>query len=198
MVLYQNRYRIESSRSQNFNYASNGAYFITICTKDRKRFLGKIIKLKNCLVPQIQLSKIGSIVRKCWLAIPDYFPFVILDEFIIMPNHIHGIIIINHGDDCLNIVETGFKPVSTEFCVSTIMKKINNQNKFGPQSKNLPSIIRGFKIGVTKYCRRNTNIWNIWQSRFYDRIIRNEQELNRIRKYIVENPQCWKRDRNNI
>ncbi len=124
-----------------------------------------------------------------------------------MPNHIHGIIIINHnrnrknGDDGNCIYDNGKDGFEhcrdAKSCVSTV-KKINNQNKFGPQSKNLSSIIRGFKIGVTKYCRKNTKIGNVWQPRFYDRIIRNEKELNRIRKYIVENPKEWKRDRNNV
>ena len=92
-----------------------------------------------------------------------------------MPNHVHGVIVIDHGNNGRD----------AKSCVSTAKQKITkNQNKFGPQSKNLSSIIRGFKIGVTKYCRRNTNIWNIWQPRFYDRIIRNEQELNRIRKWF--------------
>jgi len=70
----------------------------------------------------------------------------------------------------------------------------NSNNKFSPQSRNLASVIRGFKIGVTKYIRKNTDIHDIWQSRFYDHIIRNESELKSISYYIINNPKNWKRD----
>jgi len=223
-MLYRNRYRIESSRSQNFNYASNGAYFITICTKDREHFLGKIIKSK------MQLSRMGIIVIKCWFDLPNHYSNCILDEFIIMPNHVHGVIIIDNGDDCLNIVETGFPArgwspfrVKTclygnnktllkncrdaKSCVSTAKQKIIKRNMAKQKTNPIPTkyhslseMVRAFK---TFSARRINEIQNtpgkpIWQPRFYDRIIRNGQELNRIRKYIVENPKEWKRDRNNV
>ena len=82
------------------------------------------------------------------------------------------------------------------FCVSTTTMAATG-NQFGVQSKNLASIIRGFKIGATKYSRQNTDIYHVWQSRFYDHIIRHENELNRIREYIQNNPLNWEKDRNN-
>ena len=96
-------------------------------------------------------------------------------------NHIHGIIIIDKND----IVETQ----------NIASLRPNKQNKFGAQSKNLASIIRGFKIGVTKYANQN-NIPFRWQPRFYDRIIRTEIELRNIREYIVFNPEKWQEDEN--
>ena len=128
---------------------------------------------------EVKLSEIGKIVKKCWLEIPRHFLFVTLNKFIVRPNHIHGIVIIKNAE-------------TQDFA----FLRMGYKNKFGPQSKNLSSIIRGFKIGVKKYATIN-NINFIWQPRFYDRIIRNEKELNRIIKYIDENPLKWAMDRNN-
>ncbi len=101
-----------------------------------------------------------------------------MDAFIIMPNHIHGIIISD-------------KTVETQNFAS--LQHENNINKFGPQSQNLAAIIRGFKAAVKKYAVINNIIFS-WQPRFYDRIIRNECELFNIRKYIVYNPYKWEDD----
>ena len=139
----------------------------------------------------MQLSKIGKIAEQCWLAIPKHFPFVKLDEWIVMPNHVHGILFFHDRGDGND------RRRDAKFCVSTINAKIKNRNVFGPQSMNLGSVVRGFKIGVTKYARQNLKIDNIWQPRFYDCIIRDELQLNNIRDYIIENPAKWWRDRNN-
>jgi len=183
LKLFKNKYRIESIRLKNYDYSSPGAYFITICARNMEHFFGKIIDGK------MRLSVIGKIVEQCWLKIPKHFSFVKLDEWIIMPNHIHGILFFNdRGNN---------ERRDAKFCVSTINAKTKNGNVFGPQSMNLASVVRGFKIGVTKYVRQNLKIDNIWQPRFYDRIIRDELELNNIRNYIIENPAKWWRDRNN-
>jgi putative transposase len=168
MTLYQNRYRIESTRLPNYNYASDGTYFVTIVTKNRVDFFGKIIQSKEYTIPHMQLSTMGKIVKKCWLDLPNHYPNCILDEFRIMPNHVHGIIIIdNDGNDKMQYEPKTTNKISStnrchrdaKFCVSMANK--NYHNKFGPQTKILSSIIRGFKIGITKYCRQNTKIRNI-------------------------------------
>lgn len=164
-------------RLKDYDYSSDGFYFVTLCTQDREDYFGQIIDCK------MQLSQIGYVAQKCWLEIPGHFPFVKLDEFVVTPNHIHGIIIVI--DNSVGTQNFAFLQIKNEY-----------QNKFGPQSKNLSSIIRGFKIGVTKYAKNN-NIYFAWQSRFHDRIIRDEQELNRIRHYILLNPEKWETDRNN-
>jgi len=124
--------------------------------------------------------------NKYWSEIPVHFPFVQLDEFVIMPNHVHGIIIIN-------------KPVETQNLASLQIQNFaslqsQSKNKFGSQSKNLASIIRGFKIGVTKNARKIQADF-AWQSRFHDHIIRNEDSFNRIQQYILTNPQNWTNDK---
>jgi REP element-mobilizing transposase RayT len=192
MDLFQGKYRNESLRLKNWDYGSNAWYFVTIATKNQEPYFGNI---KN---NEMQHTEIGQIAEKYWCEISIHFPFVILDEFIIMPDHLHGIIIINkNDDDCChyNNVYVG----SQDFANLPDRQKINNtingntinyKNKFGPQSKNLASIIRGFKTGVKKYATM-TNSDFIWQRGYYEHIIRDEQSLSRIRKYIRNNPMKW-------
>jgi len=186
MEKFKNKYTIKSSRLQGYDYSQNGIYFVTICTKGREHFFGEI---ENEIM---NVSDIGKIANQFWQEIPKHFPFVNLDEFIIMPNHVHGIIEINW-----NIID---KPESVEtqnFASLHGVEYKQYKNKFGPQSKNLSSIIRGFKVGVKKYATMN-NVNFAWQSRFYDHIIRNDESLNKIREYVITNPKMWERDRNNL
>lgn len=173
-------------RYKNYDYSRNGFYFVTICTKNKFLFFGDMVDSK------MKLSEIGKIVEKYWLEIPAHFPFVKLDKFVVMPNYIHGIVQI---DNELQNAAFGVGTQNLAF-LRGAPHQCEYQNKFGPQSKNLSSIIRGFKIGVTKFAKNN-NIVFAWQSRFHDRIIRNDDELNRIRKYIIDNPARWELDRNN-
>jgi len=166
MEKFRGKYRIPSARWAAWDYGSNAAYFITICIATRTHDFRQIVKGEMILTP------LGQSATDCWGAIPDHFPFVVLDGFVAMPNHVHGIIIIDKphgGGDC-------------------------GLNKFGPQSKNLASIVRGYKIGVTKFARQH-DIPFKWQARYHDRVIRNVDEYERIRQYIYENPQKWDEDR---
>ena len=164
-------------RRRNYDYSQNGSYFITICTADREMFFGDINDGK------IELSEIGWIAEKFWQEIPSHFLGVNLDEYVIMPNHIHGVIEINKSDP----VGTGHCPVPTV------------GSKFGHVTpKSLSTIVGSYKSIVTKEI--NLHIQNsgfAWQLRFHDRIIRDEGELNRIREYIESNPSNWESDRNN-
>jgi len=165
--LFQDKYRISSIRLSHWDYGSNAAYYITICTKNRVPYFGKV---KDGI---IQLSAIGQIAHQCWADIPLHFPFVILDEYIIMPDHMHGIIIINKENN-----------IGQQHAVNT----------FGPQSQNLASIIRGFKVGVTKGARIINGGFG-WQPRYYEHIIRNENAHNRIVNYIKNNPKNWRKNK---
>jgi len=162
------------NRLKGYDYSQNGWYFVTICTKDREYFFGEIIN------GEIRLSKIGKTAQKFWREITAHFPDVKLDEFIIMPNHIHGIIIIENPT-------VGNK----NFCS---LRKVAWQTKW---ARSLSSVIRGFKIGVKKWCCENNHEYFVWQKSFYDHIIRNEKSLNKIRNYIYYNPARWELDRNN-
>ena len=175
-------------RLPGYNYAQNGFYFVTICTKDHEMFFGNIINA------QMMLSDIGKIVNKYWLEIPRHFPHVKLHEYIIMPNHVYGILEIDWDG-----TRGSFDPnsvVGTQNFVFLRDASHNYENKFGPQSKNLSSIIRGYKMAVKKWAAMN-NIDFAWQPRFRDTIIRNEESLYKIRRYIIYNPLNWELDRNN-
>jgi REP element-mobilizing transposase RayT len=191
MKKYKNKYRIETTRLKNWNYGWNGAYFITICTQNRIHYFGEIENR------EMQLSKIGKMAEKYWYEIPQHFPFVKLGEFVVMPNHIHGIIIIdktNNGET--TVVETqNFASLQQRQQRQQYQPPLS-KNKFGPQSQNLASIIRGYKIGVTKNAKKINPMWK-WQSRYYDHIIRNEKSFQNISNYIINNPLNWNGDKFN-
>ena len=161
MSLFDNKYRIESIRRQDWDYGWNGYYFVTICTKVREPVFGEIIDGK------MDMNNFGIIADTFWKTIPIHFPFVKLDEYIIMPDHVHGIIIIDIG-----------QPVETRQClVSTttpMMVTPPGEKWFrNPGKQNLSSVIGSYKSIVTRTINMeypgNTFAW---QSRFYDRIIR--------------------------
>ena len=140
------------------------------------------------------LSDLGQMLFDEWLKTPDIRPDmnIILDEFVIMPDHFHAIIeICKNPINDKNKFDFGNRR-NTMHGVSTnaINKKIQYKNKFGPQSKNLSSIIRGIKSVITVYSKKTIQEFS-WQPRYFDHIIRTIPELNRIRKYIKENPQNW-------
>jgi REP element-mobilizing transposase RayT len=170
MAKFKNKYRIESSRAQWWDYGSNAAYFITICTNDRIHFFGEIVN------QEMQLTELGKQAEWCWYQIPEHFPFVKLGAFVVMPDHIHGIVIID-------------KPVPVPV-TETQNVASRQKNKFGPQSKNLGSILRGFKIGVTNQSKLICPKFK-WQPLFHDHIIRDKNEYQRIHNYIIANPKNW-------
>ncbi|MGD9489096.1 MAG: transposase [Calditrichaceae bacterium] len=181
---YKNTYRIDSARLRCWDYGWNGAYFVTICTNKRICYFGRVA------CGEMNLSNIGKIANECWWDIPKHFPFVILDAFVVMPNHVHGIIIINKSNDGKNLV------LETQNLASLKQQSKNPGipvNKFGAQSKNLASIIRGYKIGVTKQARIQIREFG-WQPRYYDHIIRDEISYSRMRQYISTNPRRWRED----
>lgn len=164
---YKNKYRIPSARAPWRDYAANGAYFVTIITKNRHHWFGKVAN------GTMELSPVGQIADACWLEIPEHFAFVKLGAHIIMPDHVHGIITIDKPDQDKNPVKL---------------------NKFGPQSQNLASVIRGFKAGVSKYARI-THPEFAWLPRFHDSIIKDEEAFRKISQYIKNNPANWNKKR---
>ena len=181
---FKNRYRNESIRLKNYDYSKEGLYFITICTKGRERFFGKIEK------DEMILSDIGKIVSEEWENSESIRKHIYLDEWVIMPNHIHGIVGIDYGDD-----ET--IPGRDVLSKRPYEGEYKNMSKISPVPNSLSTMIRFFKRMVTVRSKElNSNFG--WQPRFYDHIIRDTSSLNRIRKYIVFNPEMWNRDRNNL
>ena len=161
----------KSIRLKEFDYSNPLWYYVTICTFDRISILGKVADNK------VNLNKFGLIAEKCWKEIPNHFPNSELDYFVIMPNHIHGIIIINCRDKaCLVLTE---------------------KNRFGKSLPgSLPTIIGSFKSAVSKQINelRNNHGKSVWQRNYYEHIIRNEKDLYNIRRYIELNPLKWEID----
>ncbi len=173
--LFKNKYKIKSIRLPHWDYSSCGGYFVTICTKNRECFFGNVSNKK------MKLSQIGEIANKYWNEIPKHYKNVSLDEYILMPNHIHGIV----------IIEQLIPTVETPHCgVSTNTKNPHHKPQWKPNS--LGSIICQFKSITTKHVRSIGSPNFSWQSRFHEHIIRNDNDLNRIRKYIKNNPLKWK------
>jgi putative transposase len=153
------------TRMPRYNYSSSGCYFVTIVTKNKENYLGKIVANK------VVLTNMGEIAKSCWLQIPEHFPNIRLDEFVIMPNHVHGIIVILHKaeDDRFTF------PDSSEIADRSKMK--------------LSKIIQAFKSSVTRMINQDpTSDYFAWQKSFYDHIVHNYKELIQIRRYISENP----------
>ena len=177
MKKYNNKYRIESVRLKNWDYRNNGAYFITINTGNRKHFFGEIIN------SEMQLSPIGEYAENFWMEIPKHFPFVELGNFVVMPNHTHGILIINNTDSVMD--------KSLQCNDST-----GNQyySDISPKSGSISTIIRSYKSVVSKHARLLNPEFN-WQPKFHDHVIRNSESFERIQNYIENNPSNWKEDK---
>lgn len=200
---FKNKYSIDSSRLQGYDYSQNGMYFVTICTKNREECLGSVVD------DRMVLSEMGKIADRFWQEIPKHFPFVNLDVYQIMPNHVHGNIeIINDK----NNVETQFiaSEINQDVMKKDALKCVSTKNNIKPggitglknPSLNLSSlsnVIKWYKGRCAFEIRKQFNpITFAWQSRFYDHIIRSDKSLNKIREYIETNPEMWERDRNNL
>lgn len=186
MDKFKNKYRIPSARLRNWDYSSKGAYFITICTQNRAHLFGEIIEC------EMQLNEIGQLAEKFWMEIPAHFPFVELGNFVVMPNHFHGILIIN--ETIRPPLETPKLGVSTPPTPHpTPIKKNGGKNeKWKPNS--IGSIINQFKRIVTINARK-IHADFAWQSRFHDHVIRDNASFQRIQTYIVNNPLNWNKDK---
>ena len=189
---YRNIYRISSTRLQNWDYGWNAIYFVTICTKDRNHYFGEIADGK------MRLSPVGAIADVLWYELKNHFDDIDTDAFVVMPNHIHGIIAINNmnnGDNNKN-GDNGKNCRDNACVVSTTNHNVTiGQQRFQHQgTKTLSSIVGSYKSAVSRHAHRLGYDF-AWQSRFYDNIIFNDQAMLRIQSYINNNPTNWKEDR---
>ncbi len=233
MTLYKDKYRIESIRLQGYDYSQPGAYFITIVTHNRQCSFGNIID------DEMMLNEFGVLVKNEWLKTGIIRPNIVIDAFVVMPNHLHGILIITGNDDGRGFRGGGGGGRDTLQRVSTTKSDMESDMKsdmksdtgmgtktieqFGKPTKNsIPTIVRLFKSTTTKQINQlrrdtlqrvstpmqrvstpmqrvsTTPKQPLWQRNYYEHIIRNEIELNRIRQYIIDNPKKWKTDENYI
>ncbi len=156
----------KSLRLKNYDYSTTGYYFVTILTEDRKNLFGTI---KN---EKIALNDLGLLANKTWLNIPQHFSNITLDEYAIMPNHIHGL-----------------------FLYSMDEKYKCENNRI---AKSIGTLIQSYKATVTRESRSINLQQNVWQRNYYEHVVRNEEGLNKTREYIKYNPLKWDLDRNNL
>jgi REP element-mobilizing transposase RayT len=152
------------TRLKDFDYSRPGAYFVTICTQAKLPVFGTIINEK------LALNTCGTITESCWLDIPRHYPNARLDEYVIMPNHVHGIIILEYMEPQSDKAPAGLKPAAT--------------------GHPLSEIVRAFKTFSARKVNqlRNSSGNPVWQRNYYEHVIRSELELNQIRDYINNNP----------
>lgn len=203
---FQNKYRTASIRLQNWDYRWTAAYFITICTQNREHYFGEIAD------GEMNLSPIGIIADILWYEIKNHANNVELDAFVVMPNHIHGILILNGGDETMTTVDNTATIAETGHALSLRSSPPRSsspqqpprsspqpptigQQRFQNIGKNsVSSIIGSYKSAVTKHARR-LGFDFAWQRLFYDHIIRDEQSFRRIQNYIINNPIKWDEDK---
>jgi len=161
-----------SIRLPGYDYSQVGAYYATIVTHQRDCLFGEVID------EEMALNDFGKIADECWRAIPDHFPNVDLGAHIIMPNHVHGIIVITDGR-------------------GTIYRAPTQEQFQKPVAGSIPTIVRTFKAAVTRRIGREHNATGIWQRNYYEHIIRDEKDLQSKTDYIEANPSLWDEDDNN-
>ncbi len=218
------RHHRHSIRWTGRDYAQVGVYFVTICTRGHQYLFGQVVG------DAVQLSAAGRVVEECWRQIPLHFPHVALDEFIVMPNHVHGILMIVDPDNCPRAADPDPNPsvganhhspnlpakdgpldgvnvpctcTNQDSLASDAHQRPNvRANDYSPlrvrgTSRTIGSVIRGFKTGVTKWMRKNANVRDVWQRNYFEHVIRNEESLHHIRRYITQNPASWLHDPEN-
>ena len=172
-----------SIRMKGYDYAQVGAYFVTIVTLGRACLFGEIVD--GVMV----LNEYGKIADECWRAIPEHFPNVDLGAHVIMPNHAHGTILIRGVESLLN--------VGAQQCCAPTPDEQDNPHKINVKPGSLGAIIRSFKSAVSYRINKEHHITSIWQRNYYERIIRNEREMDAIWEYIENNPAAWADDDEN-
>ena len=212
MEQFRDKYRVASSRLKGWDYGSNAAYFVTVCTRKKVHHFGNIQNAK------MDKNEVGKIVEHYWYEIPKHFSFISLDAFTVMPNHIHGILIFEKENirnehtrnkshrEGPNLNFTPGNPETPELGVSTYTASIKpddepkNRKQGGKNIKWKPGVLG---VVINQYKRictinaRKTHPDFDWQPRFHDHIIRSKEDHNRIRKYITDNPANWDKDEYN-
>jgi putative transposase len=200
------RHHRRSIRLAHYDYRQNGAYYVTICAHDRECLFGEITD------GMMRPNAFGEIVLDCWAAIPDHFPHVDVDAFVVMPNHVHGIMVIGDYDTGVAKNSTGMKKDSrgmandsTGMACHAPTPLAHAPAESGPQRRfaqpvagSLATILGAFKSTASRRINtlRETPGFTVWHRNYYERIIRNEEMLDKARHYIANNPARWTEDVN--
>lgn len=194
----KNRNR-KSTRLKGYNYTFPGAYFVTLVTFEREPFFGMVTD------GIVVLNPVGEIARKEWQRLCSRFGFIQLDEYVIMPNYVHGIIVIQD----LREIPSGEDGIDVQGAASdaghgrpegNLLHPYENDQPINVITGSLGAIVRAYKSSVTRHINltRYKRDVPIWQKNYYDHIIRDEKDLSRIREYILVNPTNWAQDDENL
>ena len=164
--LYREKYRVHPHRRQGWDYATTGWYFITVNCYAGEMYFGRVEQGKMIL------SELGYAAATAWRAMERVYPVLVIDAWVIMPNHVHFLFAINN-------------PEHRQYLPNAFQRMVPN---------SVSSIMNHFKGRITKYAKRES-ISFAWQPKFYDRIVRSREEFHNIRQYIIDNPQKWESDR---
>ena len=180
-----NLHHRRTMRLPGYDYAQEGAYFITICTHQRACLFGEVTD------GEMALNEIGKIAQDEWLRSATVRAEVVLDAFCVMPNHLHGVVMIRRDVSAAVVGATGRSPLQSE--------RNRVPHACGPGRRSLGALIAGFKAAATRRINeaRSTPGQAIWQRGYYDRIIRDDDELAGITEYVLGNPRSWTADREN-
>jgi putative transposase len=184
----QQKHRRRTIRVQGYDYTQAGAYFITLCTKNRKCLLGKVVN------GMVQLNETGRLVESVWLKTATARPEIELDAYVVMPNHFHAIFFIHESP---GVAGATHRVAPTKNRSAVVGKP---HRAAGPRSRSLGAVMAQFKSLVTKRLNatgQNTDS-GVWQRNYYEHVIRDEDSLHRIRQYIATNAQRWDLDRENL
>jgi REP element-mobilizing transposase RayT len=190
------RHHRRSVRLQGYDYTQPGAYFVTVCTQDRASLFGEILE------EQIRLNEAGGMVQRMWAGLPDHFPFLKLGEYVIMPNHLHAILVLTDLGDHEDRPYGMMMDRRGESCIRPF--DLARDHPRGTLTGTVGRVVQAFKsITTHEYVQGvQRRGWppfakRLWQRNYYEHIIRNELELNDVRRYIQENPARWATDENN-
>lgn len=172
------RHHRRSIRLKGYGYAEPGAYFITVVTFQRDCLFGEIAD------GEMRLNDHGQVVDECWRAIPGHFTNVELGAYVVMPNHVHGIIVIHEDKSLSSVGARHASPLRS--------------TPRGFERGSLGAIVASFKSAVTRDFGRKFDLHNVWQRNYYEHIIRDEKERDRIHRYIESNPTNWDSDNENL
>jgi len=189
----QQKHQRRSIRLPGYDYSWTGAYFVTICTHERECLLGQVED------GTMVLSDYGRIVEQCWRALPHHFPGVELDTFVVMPNHVHGIITITAL--CRGEALAGHFGDLVGYCLANAspLQSPQSSRPHGTKPYSLGAMIQNFKSVSARRINqvRQTPGVPVWQRNYYEHIVRHEDDLNSIRQYVLGNPTLWDKDENN-
>jgi putative transposase len=182
-----------SIRLQGYDYSAAGFYFVTICTYEKKCILGAFHE------GHLELAALGKAARECWLAIPQHFARVHLNDFVIMPNHLHGIIEIAPVGAQHAAPQLGADPHERHPAAPQLGADPHERHPAFVKPGSLGAIIRSYKAAVTRKARREL-AWHgeVWQRNYFERVLRDGKEIADASRYIAENPMMWELDQENL